>query len=221
MDFDTDLIQNKGEIYSRKYRPILRFYDWISPTISIGYLQNPDDLNLTQCLNDSVAIVRRPTGGRAIYHWKEITYSIFIPSGYYPSNLSIMESYKLISECLVKGIRRLGIKAEIAPAIRGNLKNPSCFSSHARYEVVFDGKKLIGSAQRRLKDGSFLQQGSFLISNEYKNLENYVIDPIQLEGSISLLDILGYIPPFERIIDSLIIGFREHLQIEFKRLNII
>ena len=211
MDFDRHLL------YEQPSRPILRFYRWRVPTISLGYLQNPEELELENCSRDGVDVVIRPTGGRAIYHWDEVTYSVFVPPNHALAQLSVMESYKIISKCLVTGLRKLSIDAELAPTTKGSLKNPSCFSSHSRYEVVWKGKKLIGSAQRRINKGGFLQQGSILLSKSYLLLISYLLKKTSLHGSITLQEILGYVPNDSIIISALTDGFRDTLKVEFKR----
>ncbi len=211
MDFDVRLI------HDRPRSPVLRFYKWRVPTISLGYLQKPEDLELERCYCDGLEVVIRPTGGRAIYHWQELTYSLYIPPGHELAEKSIMESYRTISECLAEGLRILGADVELAAATRGSLKNPSCFSSHARYEVVWNGRKLIGSAQRRLPQGGFLQQGSILLSSSYLSLTSYLVNKVALEGSITLEEILGFIPNENKLISAIVDGFRKVLKVEFKR----
>lgn len=137
--------------------PTLRFYSWLQPTISIGYLQRAGRL-----ADKGLPVVRRITGGRAVLHDRELTYSI-------ASSLedrtfgNITETYLLISRCIVEALNDLSIEAAIAPgrAIREGPANDDCFHSPSRHEVLVSGKKLVGSAQRRLKN-AFVQHGSIL-----------------------------------------------------------
>lgn len=162
--------------------PTLRFYTWDPPALSIGWSQVTTDLNIRAILDDSLDVVRRPTGGRAIFHQDELTYSVIFPYGHYMTKHSIMESYRIISEALVEGLKRLGINAEFGRGERNLYKNPSCFASASRYEVLVNGKKLIGSAQRRTKKG-LIQQGTILLDKSYLDLVKY----ISAEGDKDLL----------------------------------
>jgi len=153
----------------------IRFYSWDVPSLSIGSFQRVSDLDTDELHRRSIPLVRRPTGGRAVLHDSEITYSVAapIPSPHFPSDL--MGSYKKIGECFLAGLRRLGLDARLVPVDRkrarssGYQHNPLCFSSPSWHEVLVGGKKLIGSAQRRLK-GSFLQQGSIIIDRDVEGL---------------------------------------------------
>ncbi|HDR91222.1 MAG TPA: lipoate--protein ligase family protein [candidate division Zixibacteria bacterium] len=158
---------------SPEFVPILRFYDWLNPTLTIGYGQPRDDIDFDALRADGVDFAVRPTGGRAVLHWDEVTYSIILPANHPISESSVIESYKIISEGLVAGLRRLDIPAEVTRGELGGHKNPSCFSSTSRYEVVVGGRKLIGSAQRR-KHGALLQQGSIPVGPQFRQLNKYL-----------------------------------------------
>jgi lipoate-protein ligase A len=150
----------------------LRFFTWDTPSLTIGSFQKSEDLNLAAATARNIPIVRRPTGGRAVLHDAELTYSVIcpIPSGHFPDDLH--GTYKKIGECILDGLRQLGVNAELLPVDRdlerrrmasaAAAKNALCFSSPSWFEVLLGGKKLIGSAQRRLRTG-FLQQGSLLL----------------------------------------------------------
>ncbi|MGC2424460.1 MAG: biotin/lipoate A/B protein ligase family protein [Nitrospirota bacterium] len=153
--------------------PVLRFYSWDSPSLSIGSFQKVFELDMEELSARGVPLVRRPTGGRAVLHDSELTYSLTcrIPSDFFPSDL--MGSYKKIGACFLRGLDFIGLPAELVPVRKGknisNLSHPLCFSSPSWYEVLAGGRKLIGSAQRRLKN-SFLQQGSLIIEKDYDAL---------------------------------------------------
>jgi len=164
MALDEALLLSASE---EGFVPTLRFFSWDRPSLSIGSFQKAEELDLTKVKEEGVPLVRRPTGGRAVLHDAELTYSITcpIPSIFFPSDL--LGSYNRIGSCFVRGLKALGIEAGLYPLRRDGKPtqsghNPLCFSSPSWYEVLIDNKKLIGSAQRRLK-GSFLQQGSLLI----------------------------------------------------------
>jgi len=155
--------------------PTLRFFAWDAPSLSIGSFQKAEELDLNALSARGVPLVRRPTGGRAVLHDAELTYSVAcpIPSVFFPSDL--MGSYKKIGACFLAGLKGVGLEAALVPVDReactrrGRSHNPLCFSSPSWYEVLAGGKKLIGSAQRRLR-GAFLQQGSLLIGLDVEGL---------------------------------------------------
>ena len=165
--------------------PALRFFSWEKPSLSIGSFQKADELDMERVMREQVPFVRRPTGGRAVLHDAELTYSVAcpIPSPFFPSDL--MGSYKTTGACFLRGLGLIGVDAALVPVsknpdrkkanpMRGG--NPLCFSSPSWYEVLLGGKKLIGSAQRRLKD-SFLQQGSLLIELDIPGLLSFMTFP--------------------------------------------
>ncbi|MBI3753040.1 MAG: lipoate--protein ligase family protein [Deltaproteobacteria bacterium] len=143
-----------------------RLYEWSEPTLSLGCFQKADNL-IKQCSEIRVPHIRRITGGRAVLHADEITYSLICSENEPLFTEGISAAYKIISQCLHEAFRAIGINADIhASRIRncGSEKN-SCFHSPSRYEIVIDNKKLVGSAQRRFKR-AFLQHGSILFGVE-------------------------------------------------------
>ncbi len=144
--------------------PTVRFYQWSPPGLSLGYFQQAEkEVDGEYCEGNNVDIVRRLTGGRAILHDDELTYSIVVgeKSDFLPT--SILESYKIISEGIINGLNSLGLAVELKP-VKGKKKAPSgfsaaCFDAPSLNEVVIAEKKLVGSAQTRQK-GVILQHGS-------------------------------------------------------------
>ena len=138
--------------------PTLRFYGWAEPTISVGYLQ--DAAPFTRF---GLPVVRRITGGRAVLHDMELTYSVAASSGSRVFSSGITPAYAMISRAIIAALADLGIEVSFTPAPRAvkKYKSSACFHSPSRYEILAGGKKLVGSAQRRYKD-AFLQHGSIL-----------------------------------------------------------
>jgi len=150
--------------------PTLRFYRWQPPALSLGYFQNlKEEVDLSACRDKGVDVVRRLTGGRAILHDDELTYSLTVNESLDILADSVVESYHQISRALVAGLKRLDIPVELKArekdkkAPRG--RSSACFDAPSWYEVVVDGKKLIGSAQTR-KKGTILQHGSLPFSSD-------------------------------------------------------
>ena len=155
------------ETIKDKKKPTIRFYGWHPAAVSIGYFQDPrKELNMEQCSNMGVDIVRRLTGGKAVFHNDEITYSVVAGVGekFFPAD--ILGTYKVISDCLVQGLAYLGVKVNLAHA--GQAKKDMdlrscCFSVPSRNELLVAGRKICGSAQKRT-NGGFLQHGSLLLT---------------------------------------------------------
>ena len=150
----------------REIPPTLRFYGWLSPTVSIGYFQDIfKEVDVRSCRRYGIDTVRRPTGGKAVLHERELTYAVVVRGNYPFFPPDILGTYRVIGSCIAEGLSRLGIKAEIADEGRhfqeGLLKT-FCFSSPSRYELLVEGRKICGSAQVR-SHGVFLQHGSILI----------------------------------------------------------
>jgi len=145
--------------------PTLRIYKWEKPSVSIGYFQQLNDINLDYCAEKNYPLVRRPTGGRAILHESELTYSFCSRYDSLSFKGRLLEDYSSISKALLAGLKLTGVDAMSSfSRERGNgHKNPACFKAVSYGEVTVEGKKVIGSAQKRYTNG-LLQQGSILLN---------------------------------------------------------
>ncbi len=141
--------------------PTVRFYSWQPPAISLGYAQEIETIDLASCQRSGIDVVRRITGGRAILHDGDLTYSIAARDDNPVMQGTLMDTYRKISQALLAGVQKLGVQAAFSsPGDKNDIDHgASCFSSSSRYELTVSGKKLIGSAQRR-SQGAVLQQGS-------------------------------------------------------------
>lgn len=162
--------------------PILRTYGWHPPAVSIGYGQRADEaIDVERCQELGIDIVRRPTGGRAVLHWRELTYSFHCADGDGPAAHPLQEACRILGGCLVEGLRRAGVDATLA---RGTTpatgRRGACFASTSRWEVTVAGRKLVGSAQRRTR-GALLQHGSILAGPEHLQLVGLL--PVDARGS--------------------------------------
>ncbi len=140
----------------------LRFYQWDPPCLSLGISQKAADADREACRHNGWEIVRRPTGGRAILHADELTYSICAPEQEPRVAGSVVDSYGRLAAGLLSGLRSLGLQpAEAKPTYPTDRaqNGPVCFDGPAKYEVTVDLRKLIGSAQSR-KLGGVLQHGT-------------------------------------------------------------
>ena len=145
-------------------QPVLRFYGWSPATLSLGYAQSyHKEVDEEACLAEGIEIIRRPTGGRAVLHQYELTYSVIAPEHDPHVSGTVTQSYLRISQALLTGLKAVGVPAEMVAC--GGLNEASssaCFDAPSWYELVVDGRKLVGSAQVR-KEGMLLQHGSILL----------------------------------------------------------
>jgi lipoyl(octanoyl) transferase len=141
--------------------PTLRVYGWCQPTLSLGYAQNAQqEVDLIACHAQGVAVVRRPTGGRAVLHDQEVTYSVVMPLTLVDGPHTITEHYRRIGMALATALQALGLPVQLArPQVRATpthaLASPACFAALSRYELSVAGKKIVGSAQKRARQRLF------------------------------------------------------------------
>ena len=150
--------------------PVLRLYRWSPPAVSYGYHQRADDFDAEAVERLGYGLVRRPTGGRAILHADELTYAVVGDAGSALFGTSLHEAYASINSALLLFVRGLGLSPDVSAgeslaAARGAV----CFATAGRHEITVGGRKLIGSAQRRLAHG-FLQHGSILTGKGHVGL---------------------------------------------------
>ncbi len=155
--------------------PTLRLYGWDRPSVSLGCFQRISDVNSSYCGEKGIAIVRRPTGGRAILHRDEMTYSFSArTSGRGPFSKGLLDSYKKIGEAFYLAFGKIGISVETkAEREKGRVLagSPLCFQSSSYGEILIGNRKVVGSAQKRWDDG-LLQQGSIPYSYDEELIRN-------------------------------------------------
>jgi len=191
--------------------PLLRLYKWNPPTITIGYFQKAEDIDFDRCRKDGIGVVRRLTGGRAVLHWEELTYSILF-SGEDFTPFQKKQIFTFIAGCLVDSLSLLGIRSNIAEKSRGNLKSADCFAAPAQFEVESAGQqKLIGSAQT-IKEGVVLQHGAIPYSGRYTDIAKYLRHGTDSPKSASYLSrIAGKQIADDELLAALREGFSRHL----------
>ncbi len=178
--------------------PTLRLYAWSRPTLSLGYAQDRDrEVDLERCRRAGVEVLRRASGGRAVLHDRELTYSVAAPAGVARFGSGLEAAYRAVSAGIVAGLRLLGVPAACAPAPRapaGAARPPGCFAAAARHEVTVHGRKLVGSAQRR-RDGAFLQHGSILIAGHAEALERLLRRPGGAGAGTAMIGLVDVLDP--------------------------
>ncbi len=211
INMDKDY-QRTLEVGEGKALPMIRFYGWQPWTVSLGASQKPSDIDPERLRQFGFNMVVRPTGGRAVLHGNELTYSIVVPLN---NNYTAADIYREVHIFLVKGLEALGVEGlsfeKAQPNFREfyqrNIVSVSCFASSARYEIEWEGKKIVGSAQR-VFGNTVLQHGSILLGKGYElladvvnlrsedfrsNLKEYIIS-----HSISVSEILNKEVTFEQ-----------------------
>ncbi len=188
---------------------VLRVYGWRAPTLSLGRNQTARgayDLDRAAALG--VGFVRRPTGGRALLHHREVTYSVTAPESFDPT---LRGAYARINDLLLDALRSLGVAADLAQ-VPGRTLPPGlapCFDQPAAGEIVVRGRKLVGSAQWR-HDGSLLQHGSILLEDDQGVIAAILKNPPSstTPAAATLRAVLGDAPAFGRVADALVAALR-------------
>jgi len=215
MDFDFNRTM---DLSKETAKPMLRFYGWNPWTVSLGYNQKEGDIDLELLKEKGFGIVRRPTGGRAVLHADELTYSVVCQL---PNNMTVHDVYREIHTFLLNGLKKLGTNdldfEKSQPDFRQfyqkqNGISVSCFASAARYEIALNGKKVVGSAQR-LFGKTLLQHGSILLGKGHEQLADVIrTDNISkreilrnyiLDHSATLDNACNRIITFQQAIDAL------------------
>lgn len=197
MQIDNDLLE--FAIKNQLKEPIFRLYAWSPACVSLGRNQSDNFLDKEFLKSQNIDVVKRLTGGRALLHDKEITYSYICPISSLSNGESVVNSYKEISQILIDGFERLSIKLEFPENKRPQTKFDYCMSISTGADLSYEGKKLIGSAQFR-KEGYILQHGSILfdydkdllkkIFNE-KADENVLTCLNRINSKITYEDLIG------------------------------
>lgn len=194
----------------RPGRGTVRFYRWETATLSFGR-NEPVTVGYRKLLRHSprMGVVRRPTGGRAVIHDREFTYSVVLPARAFGG---LRLTYRRINQGLVRGLRRLGVDAGGAAGRPVEPDAGPCFLEAAEGEVVVRGRKLVGSALARIGD-AVLQHGSLLLVADQSALNAGAGAAASEAGArpITLAEVLGDVPPWGRLVDVMGRGLAEEL----------
>ncbi len=148
-------------LWKEASEPILRLYTWSQPTLSLGRHQRRHKVNQSQLQRHGINLVRRPTGGKAVLHHQELTYSLCAGYQTHSALTELRSGHQFIAQCLARGLGSLGLEAQLSDGrVVSPVKGPmNCFAVPSKAEVVVNGKKVIGSAQARGKK-SLLEHGA-------------------------------------------------------------
>jgi lipoyl(octanoyl) transferase len=187
---------------------VLRIYGWSAPTLSLGRNQTADGrYDRSSLAEHGVDVVRRPTGGRAILHHREITYSVTAPLA---NAGDLRESYGRINRLLLAGLRALGVDASLVEDTGREIPPGSapCFDHPSAGELVVDARKLVGSAQWR-HDGALLQHGSVLLEDDQAMLASLMTTRVPSSlAPATLRAVLGRSPEASEVASALIEAIR-------------
>jgi lipoate-protein ligase A len=165
MAVDEAILEAVGR---RQNLPTLRLYAWEPACLSLGYAQPLADVDIPRLQARGWEVVRRPTGGRAVLHTDELTYSVIAPLDEVRVIGTVLESYHRLALALVEALNLLSMQVKInenSAKPSSTSTNPVCFEVPSTYEITVGGKKLVGSAQARRKDG-VLQHGSLPLTGD-------------------------------------------------------
>ena len=201
--------------------PTLRFFGWQPACLSLGQAQPGGDVDQAACRAAGVDVVRRPTGGRAILHTDELTYSVIAPEREPRVAGTIVESYKRLSAGLLNGLNLMGVPTRQVeqPDNHDRDQGPVCFEVPSNYEIVFDGKKLVGSAQMR-KAGVVLQHGALPLHGDIARISLYLAqhpDPERVRRRATTVEAaIGRVVDYDTAARLMAEGFAEALQLQLK-----
>ncbi len=206
-------------------RPILRLYGWDPACLSLGYAQNYADIDPIALSQFGWEVVRRPTGGRAILHTDELTYSVIAPYGEPRIEGGVLESYQRLSKALLAALQLLDLPVQAQLSKKNSSRNgPVCFDVPSNYEITLVGKKIIGSAQARKKEG-VLQHGTLPLSGDLSRITKVLkyesttdrqsAAEMLHQHATTLSTFLLQDISWERTANAIIQGFQTALSLEF------
>jgi lipoate-protein ligase A len=206
--------------------PTLRLYPWVSPTLTLGRGQPTIDADTVALARDNVTLLRRPTGGTAVYHdATELTYTVVAHDDEPQMRGSIAESYAGVSAALLHALRSVGLENGAAASHpfnsveSGAARSPVCFVAPSAYEITVGGRKLVGSAQMRVR-GGILQHGSVYLSGDITHICAYLSarpDPAHVHArALTLAEALGRVVAWDELARAVVAGFTAALNLDLQ-----
>ena len=201
MAIDQMLLEEAGRTRSA----FLRLYRWDPPCLSFG--RNEPALtryDRAAIERRGIAVVRRPTGGRAVWHDREVTYAVAAPISAFGT---LGDAYRVIHERIARALRTLGVPSTVAPAGRpAHIGAGACFASAVGGEVMGGGRKIVGSAQIREGD-AFLQHGSILLDGSQELVRSVTRGPASPGGEVTLRTLAGREVSFSEVADAIVLAW--------------
>jgi lipoate-protein ligase A len=208
--------------------PTLRLFAWEPPCLSLGHAQPFSDVDFARLQAHGWEVVRRMTGGRAILHTDELTYSVSGPVDEPRLSGTVLESYNRLALALLAAMQYLGLQAEMKEGRVENVgePNPVCFVVPSTYEITFHGKKLIGSAQARRKEG-VLQHGSLPLTGDLTRICEALVYPDETERenaiqkmllhATTVASVLGRAVSWETAVQAFVRAFEAQLSLNLQQ----
>lgn len=216
-------------IHRGESKPTLRLYSWDPPCLSLGHAQSFKDVDVERLHAQGWEVVRRVTGGRAILHTDELTYSVTGSAEEPVLAGGVLESYNRLAQALLHAVQSLSVPVEMKEHEDGHTPqnlNPVCFEVPSTYEITVNGKKLIGSAQARKKEG-VLQHGSLPLFGDLTRICDALVFENEsarqnakdrlLARATTIESVLGVAPSWESAAQAFVEGFEARLGIHFER----
>jgi lipoyl(octanoyl) transferase len=207
----------------------LRLYSWNPPCLSLGHAQSIKDVDMERLKSHGWDVVRRVTGGRAILHTDELTYSVTGSADEPVLAGGVLESYNRLAQALLHAVKSLSVPVEMKEHEDGHTQqnlNPVCFEVPSTYEITVDGKKLIGSAQARKKEG-VLQHGSLPLTGDLTRICDALVFESEtarqnakerlLTRATTIESAIGVETAWETAAQAFVRGFEAELGIQFER----
>jgi lipoate-protein ligase A len=225
MAVDESILEHLGRSESI---PTLRLYAWTPPCLSLGHAQPFADVDISRLKERGWEVVRRATGGRAILHTDELTYSVIAPANEPRVEGSVLESYNRLAQALLLAVKNLELPVEMkeGKTTENTTPNPVCFEVPSTYEITVNGKKLIGSAQARKKEG-VLQHGSLPLTGNLARICQVLFYENEqareeaawrlLERATTIESVLGVEISWEKAAQALVHAFEAQLGLNFEK----
>jgi len=210
--------------------PTLRLFRWEPACLSLGYAQPITDVDRARLAARGWHVVRRMTGGRAILHTDELTYSVALPLSHPLVDGTIIDSYRRLSAALLSAVQDIGLEAHADKrTTRSKAVGPVCFEVPSDYEITAEGKKLIGSAQVRKHNGA-LQHGSLPLYGDVSRICEALVFPDEeartharervLRRATTLGDVLGRNVSWEEAAQAVIAAFSTKFEIALDQVSL-
>jgi lipoyl(octanoyl) transferase len=227
MAVDESILEH---IHRGEPKPTLRLYAWNPPCLSLGHAQPFKDVDIERLKSRGWEVVRRATGGRAILHTDELTYSVTGSADEPVLAGGVLESYNRLSKALLHAVRALSLPVEVkeyeSVDHASSVINPVCFEVPSTYEITVNGKKLIGSAQARKKEG-VLQHGSLPLTGDLTRICDALVFESEtarqtakerlLARATTVETVIGVETAWDTATQAFVCGFEAELGIQFER----
>ncbi|MBS4759265.1 MAG: lipoate--protein ligase family protein [Clostridium sp.] len=215
MDLDEAILNMAIE--NKLLSPILRLYGWKPACVSLGRNQSDGQINKSYCAEQRIDIVKRLTGGRALLHDCELTYSFVCPINFLQHGETIIQSYKEISTAIAAGFKLLSIETEFPEQKKVSTKFEYCMSLATGADLSYQGKKIVGSAQFR-KQGYILQHGSILLNYDYTKIVNIFAEK-PVSEKITTINAINKDITVDKLAFALKQGFEDYFKLHWLNLN--